>query len=1039
MNTVKLAGFGILHFTKWNTIRGSRGVAARPHRPFRFIQRTIPFLVAIGLAANTTVAAQVEFVGDYSFDLNTGDSSVTVEIEQLRNASRTESTGPLFVALRYTQCDAASSYGVFSFEPDEGAEKDARPGYFSLDRVVPGADSKLAAQASWMDIRFTTKYRAPPSGTHRRHLVVYELDYSESETGVLEPIGATSFPYLHRQSGSDDLDSCFSARPLDAGERQRGYLSLGDRGDYYRLKSYARGTLQVEFDGNVKAFGELLDIEGRPLANNKGREETENFVIERHVDDGVYYLRVAKSWGDSGHYNLRTKVVPASGEGATDRDDDTAQLATHLGLGVEVGDAIDGRGDVDWWSFSTHSPGRLVIESSGGTDTHGSLLDRFREELAMNDDGGEGENFRIDDPTVFEAGNYYVKVTGNRHAVTGPYTLRVVHFPEDGSGQPDLVVEFLDEGNLELMPNEPLLPSARVRNRGNGSSELTALRLFQSENRVISTADMRAGTELVDPIEALTSSLHFVRFTGFAQSGSYYVGGCVRPVEGESNTDNNCSAALRVVVSDNPSAGAAEPVVRRYSVPLLLSTSDNRRQGFVRIVNRSKLAGRVELFAVDDAGLRHGPYELALGAQETVHFDSEDLESGNPDLGIMAGTGIGQGNWWLELTTALDIAALAYVRTPDGFLTSVHDTAATLDDGRYYVPLFNPASNSRQRSSLRLVNPGVESADITITGIDDRGKPSPDGDVWLSLPAGEARVITARDLESGGGILQGKFGAGSGKWRLFLESTAPIDVLSLLDSPTGNLSNLSSRGGKRSLPFVLPDTEADRKSFVRIVNWSDSRGAVRIRGVDDSGQQTTSITLSLNASSAVNFNSGDLETGNEHKGLADGIGPGEGVWRLDLQSDLDLEALAYVRTADGFVTGMHGLAVDAQGIVDVPIFNPGSDTNPQSRLRLINPGGMDARATLTGWDDMGRRPPYGTTRVTVPAGKSLTITARELEAGTEGLHGRFGDGIGKWRLAVASEQPIQVMSLLQGPTGNLANLSGSGGEPRVTANGKGPE
>ena len=982
-------------------------------------------LPVIGLAANAASAAQVEFVGDYSFGIDLADNSVTVEIQELRNASRTGSTGRLFVSLRHTQCDAATSYGVSSVEAEE---EDERPGVYSLDRVVPGGDSALAPQASWRDIRFTTKYLAPPSGTYRRHLVVYEVDYSESDEGVLEPIGAVTFPNPHVQRGTDDLDSCFSAQPIDANGSHREYLSLGDRGDYYRLQSYSKGTLQVEFDGNVDAYGELLDAGGRLLKSANGGAETDNFLIERHIDDRVYYIRVAKSWGDAGYYNLHTKVIPGTGGGATDRDDDTAQHATAIGLGVEVGDAVDVPGDVDYWWFRTPSSGNLAIETTGNTDTYGSLLDRSVEVLARDDDGGEGGNFKIDDPTVFEAGTYYVRVMGSRDVVTGSYSLRVAHIPEDGSGHPDLVVDFAEAGTVKLMPGEPVLLAAEVRNRGNGASEQSSLRLYRSANRVISAADVREGSEGVDALDALTSSDHFARFDGFAQAGNYYIGGCVRPVDGESDSDNNCSSAVPVIVSDTPDGAAAEPVAQRYSLPLILSASDNGRQGFVRIVNRSTRSGTISVHAVDDAGVRSGPFELAVDVQEAVHFNSDDLESGNPDKGIPVGAGDGQGDWRLELITDLDIAPLAYVRTSDGFLTGMYETAETLDDGRYYVPFFNPARNTRQVSSLRLVNPGTEDADITVAGIDDRGSPPPHGEVWLNLPAGEARVIAAQELESGGDALQGRFGPGSGKWRLFLSSTTPIEVTSLLDSPTGNVTNLSSRGRKRSLPLVLPASSGEREGFVRIINWSESRGSVRIRGVDDAGQWTETITLSLDAAAAAHFNSGDLESGNESKGLSGGIGQGEGGWRLELQSDLDVEALAYVRTADGFVTDVHDLAVDVEGIVDVPFFNPASNAGQESRLRLFNPGGTDAKATLSGRDDIGRDPPYGIVRVTVPAGESRTITARQLEIGTEGLSGRFGDGVGKWRLSVASEQPIEVMSLLESPTGNLTNLSAAAGE-----------
>ena len=111
----------------------------------------------------------------------------------------------------------------------------------------------------------------------------------------------------------------------------------------------------------------------------------------------------------------------------------------------------------------------------------------------------------------------------------------------------------------------------------------------------------------------------------------------------------------------------------------------------------------------------------------------------------------------------------------------------------------------------------------------------------------------------------------------------------------------------------------------------------------------------------------------------------------------------------------------------MPFLNPGSNTEQESSLRLINPGEVEAKVTVKGLDDTGFAPPYGLVRLTLPAGETRTVTARQLEAGAESLSGRFGDGVGKWRLSVASEQPIEVLSLLQSPTGNLTNLSSAGG------------
>ena len=61
-------------------------------------------------------------------------------------------------------------------------------------------------------------------------------------------------------------------------------------------------------------------------------------------------------------------------------------------------------------------------------------------------------------------------------------------------------------------------------------------------------------------------------------------------------------------------------------------------------------------------------------------------------------------------------------------------------------------------------------------------------------------------------------------------------------------------------------------------------------------------------------------------------------------------------------------------------------------------------------------------RIEVPAGTAHRLAAPDLESG-EDLRGGLGDGKGKWRLTVDSEQPVLVMSLLASPTGHLANLS----------------
>ena len=349
-----------------------------------------------------------------------------------------------------------------------------------------------------------------------------------------------------------------------------------------------------------------------------------------------------------------------------DHGNTTGDATVVSGISTTQGELEQG-GDVDYFRIDLDHPGRLTVETTGPTDTYGTLSGP-NGLIGQNDDAGEGANFLIN--ANVEAGAHYVAVRGFNSSTTGSYTLVVDYEPE-----------------------------------------------------------------AVDPIG---------------------------------------------------------PTVT-HTVPLVTSASRTDQQGFVRVINRSDRAGTVSIRAIDDAGNRSQPVTLSMGASATRHFNSGDLEDGNSAKGLSDGVGGGRGDWRLELESDLDILALAYIRTPDGFLASVHDIAPE-SDGAYHAAIFNPGSNDQQRSLLRLINPNDRTVDVTIDGVDDGGAAPPSGRVRLSLRANEATTVTAQDLENGRGGLQGRFGDGTGKWQLFVTSTRPIHVMSLMDTPTGNLINLSTFG-----------------------------------------------------------------------------------------------------------------------------------------------------------------------------------------------------------------------------------------------------
>ena len=506
-------------------------------------------------------------------------------------------------------------------------------------------------------------------------------------------------------------------------------------------------------------------------------------------------------------------------------------------------------------------------------------------------------------------------------------------------------------------------------------------------------------------------------------------------------------ALARLATKTAKAAPESTAIGRAPGVPLLVAASDPRRQGLVRLVNHSDTAGTVRIDAWDDAGGRHGPVTLRIGANESAHFTSRDLERGNAAAGIQGALGSpGRGHWRLALTSALAIEALAYLRTGEGFLSSLHDVVAPTEGG-HHVALFQPGGSGDQGSRLRLVNPGTTSAEITIEGIDEAGASS-EGAVRLVLAPGAARTLTASQLESGEGEgLSGALGEGTGRWRLVVNAKPPVEVMSLYARPTGHLSNLSTApepvtGGATATHTVafLPAAARGRREgvqgLVRLINRSGTAGTARIEAFDDAGQRHGPLTLRLGAGETVHLSSADLERGNAAAGLDGALGPpGAGDWRLRVRSRLDLEVLAYARAHDGFLTSLHERVAKRADAYHVALFPPGGSAGWGGRLRLVNPGTTSAEVIIEGVDDEGRSP--GTAvRLALAAGAARTLTAQQLESGdAAGSSGALGDGTGHWRLRVTANQPLEVLSLLASPTGYWANLSSSPG----TMTGTGPD
>ena len=127
------------------------------------------------------------------------------------------------------------------------------------------------------------------------------------------------------------------------------------------------------------------------------------------------------------------------------------------------------------------------------------------------------------------------------------------------SGAPDLLVASPSVSNSSPAVGESFTLSVTVRNDGAGDAAATTLRYYRSTDATITTSDTLVVTDAVAGLAASANRSKSAQLIASSIPGAYYYGGCVDPVTGESHTANNCSASVRVDVSD-PESGQGGPV-----------------------------------------------------------------------------------------------------------------------------------------------------------------------------------------------------------------------------------------------------------------------------------------------------------------------------------------------------------------------------------------------------------------------------------------------------------------------------------------------
>ena len=351
----------------------------------------------------------------------------------------------------------------------------------------------------------------------------------------------------------------------------------------------------------------------------------------------------------------------------------------------------------------------------------------------------------------------------------------------------------------------------------------------------------------------------------------------------------------------------------------------------------------------------------------------------------------------------------------------------------YHLPLLPSGADSLRQGIVRIVNHSASAGEVTVTAIDDSGRYF--GPVTLNLEARAAIQFSSTDLERGNetlGITAG-IGHGQGDWRLIMNSELDIEPLSYAETTAGFIDNLHDIAARSSfyhrVALSAPDSLNTQGETLRLMNLSHSTAEIVVFGVDDTGDPASGlVVLSLPVGTSQSISTSELENG--APGLIGRLNDGEGDWRLNLQSDLNLDLFSNARTQDGIVTVVDDTAATSDRRHHVPLFRPARENQQISQLRLINPSADPAEIRIQGWDDAGLAASGGAVTLTLPSGTTHTISATALEEGADELVGSFGRGEGNWRLLIEADREIRVISLVKSSKGHVTNLSTSSIHPR---------
>ena len=209
-------------------------------------------------------------------------------------------------------------------------------------------------------------------------------------------------------SNTDSPNSDPDSNPVPSYATSGESISSATDIDYFSFSLSQTNIINIATTGSADTVGALYNSAGVKLAFDDNSGSGNNFFIEKILSPGTYHIEVAGSGSSTatGNYILNIMGAPTIDIPYTSSEQ-----------------SISPTDNVDYFKFEVSELNIININTTGSTDTVGTLYNSAGVKLTFDDDSGSGNNFLIQ--RILFPGIYFAEVRGLNSNTYGNYTLNI--------------------------------------------------------------------------------------------------------------------------------------------------------------------------------------------------------------------------------------------------------------------------------------------------------------------------------------------------------------------------------------------------------------------------------------------------------------------------------------------------------------------------------------------------------------------------------------------------------------------------------------